>query len=71
MSWRTQCNRCTLEQIKKDNPMREVEVRKMNRYPKCDLQVFVGGEPRGVWFEVVSEECACGDGWDGTDEWPD
>lgn len=59
MSWRTKCNYCVLEEIKRENPGKEVTVIKQGEHPICDLQVFVDGKGIGIWFAELSDHCVC------------
>lgn len=59
MSWRTKCNYCVLEQIKRNNPGKEVTVVKAGEYEYVDLQVLIDGQPAGVWFAELSDHCVC------------
>ena len=59
MSELTKCNYCTLQWVKKRNPGKEVKVVKAGKYKYCDLQVYVDGQPLGIWFAELSDHCVC------------
>jgi hypothetical protein len=59
MSSRTKCNFCTLEDIKKAYPGKEVVVLRVGDQKICNLQVFVDGKGIGVWFQELSDHCVC------------
>lgn len=58
MSSLTKCNYCVLQQIKRDNPGKEVVVLKTSD-KMISLQVFVAGKATGVWFMSLSDHCVC------------
>lgn len=51
------CNFCILQQMKKKHGEDKVEVRFDPQ--KRMMQVWVKGQPSGMWFGRVGDKCAC------------